>query len=222
MELKDAHDPALVRWTHLASARSQVSAAELPAALEPVRATVLAFVDDHPDALHRSCVDGHLTGSAVVVDASGERALLMHHRKLGRWFQPGGHADGDANLAGVALREATEETGITGLRLAVPAVDLDVHRVAPPGETPHLHLDLRFLAIAPRQGSSEVGNEESIALRWVSPAELGDLVPPVDPSTRRLVAVGLAASQRTISGVSRARSRTSPEAASGLGPATSR
>ncbi len=56
----------------------------------------------------------------------------MLHAKLGRWFQPGGHADGDATLPGVAWREATEETGVTGLTLAVPAIDLDVHEVGHP------------------------------------------------------------------------------------------
>ncbi|MCB0964759.1 MAG: NUDIX domain-containing protein, partial [Acidimicrobiales bacterium] len=117
--------------------------------------------------------------------------LLMLHRKLGRWFQPGGHADGDANLAGVALREATEETGIDGLEVVVPAIDVDVHRVEPPGEQPHLHLDTRFLVLAPA-GATEEGNEESRALRWVGLEDLDDLDPPIDPGTRRLVARGLA------------------------------
>lgn len=155
------------------------------------RRAVLAFVADHPDAAVRTSVEGHLTGSALVVDADGERTLLLLHRKLGRWFQPGGHADGDANLAGVALREATEETGIAGLRVVVPAIDVDVHRVEPPHEAPHLHLDVRFLVLAP-DGAVEVGNEESLALAWVGLDGLDALDPPIDPSTRRLVARGLA------------------------------
>lgn len=192
MELLDSGHPALSEGSDLSLARSQISAAAIPTEVEPVRATVMAFLDAHPDALHRSCADGHLTGSAAVVDAGAERTLLMHHRKLGRWFQPGGHADGDANLAGVAWREATEETGLTGLSLALPAVDLDVHRVEPPGEPAHLHLDLRFLAVAPA-GGVEAGNAESLALRWVTLSGLDDLDPAVDPGTRRLVAAGLAA-----------------------------
>jgi 8-oxo-dGTP pyrophosphatase MutT (NUDIX family) len=154
------------------------------------RDRVLAFLADHHDAAHRSSVTGHLTGSGLVVDAAGARTLLMLHRKLGRWFQPGGHADGDTNLAAVALREATEETGIGGLRVAVPAIDVDVHRVAIPGEAAHLHLDTRFLVVAP-PGAREQANEESLDLRWVDLAEVATLTPPVDPSTRRLVAGGL-------------------------------
>lgn len=114
----------------------------------------------------------------------------MLHRKLGRWFQPGGHADGDANLAAVALKEAQEETGLDGLEVVVPAIDVDVHRVEPPREPAHLHLDTRYLVLAPA-GAHEHANEESLALRWVTEAELDELDPPVDESTRRLVQRGL-------------------------------
>ncbi len=167
------------------------------------RRAVLAFVADHPDAAVRTCVEGHLTGSALVVDADGERTLLLLHRKLGRWFQPGGHADGDTNLASVALREATEETGIEGLVVLADPIDVDVHRVKPPGEAPHLHLDTRFLVVAPR-GAVEVGNEESLGLRWVTEPELDLLRPPVDPGTRRLVATGLARASVVLAGLGRA------------------
>ena len=159
-----------------------------PEEAEEHRQTVLAFLAAHADALDRRCVEGHLTGSALVVDSVGRRTLLMLHRKLGGWFQPGGHADGDGNLAHVAWKEATEETGLADLRVAVPAIDIDIHRVDPPGEPPHLHLDVRFLAVAP-VGAVEVANEESLALRWVTEADLDGL--GADPSTRRLVHRGL-------------------------------
>lgn len=151
------------------------------------RDRILAFLDAHPDALHRSCPDGHLTASALVVDATGDRALLMHHRKLDKWLQMGGHADGDADLAAVALKEAFEESGIDGLTLANRGtpVDLDVHEVRPPHEPPHLHLDVRFVAVAPA-GCVATGNDESHEVRWV---DLDDLARTHDePGMRRLAA----------------------------------
>ncbi|MGL4298475.1 MAG: NUDIX hydrolase [Candidatus Neomicrothrix subdominans] len=156
------------------------------------RDRILAFLDDHPDAAHRSCAPGHLTGSAVIVDATGSRALMMLHAKIGRWLQMGGHADGDCNLAGVALREATEESGIEGLTLYAPAIDVDAHTVSGRRNEPgHEHLDLRFLVMAP-PGAAEVGNDESDALAWVSADELDSLVPAIDNLTAWLVRRALA------------------------------
>jgi 8-oxo-dGTP pyrophosphatase MutT (NUDIX family) len=180
----------LASSTRLADARRHIEAAR-PAGSdhERHRREMLAFVDAHPDALDRTCPPGHLTGSAMVVDPADRRFLLMLHAKLGRWFQPGGHADGDANLAGVAWREAVEETGVTGLSVAVPAIDLDIHEVGPP-HGPHLHLDVRYLAIAP-PGAVPVGNHESLGLRWASYDELPAL--DVDPGTLRMARAALAA-----------------------------
>lgn len=192
--------PALAPSDDLGVARAQLAAARVGAGEpEEHRRFVDRFVAEHADAAVRANQEGHLTGSALVVDAAGERTLLMLHRKLGRWFQPGGHADGDANLAAVALREAAEETGLVGLRVVVPAIDVDVHRVEPPHEAPHLHLDARFLVLAPPRAHEEA-NEESLALRWVGPDELDDLDPPLDESTRRLVARGLAVAREVLDG----------------------
>ena len=159
---------------------------------EASRARILAFLDGHPEALHRSCADGHLTGSALVIDPSTRRVLVLFHAKVRRWLQPGGHADGDGNLAGVALREAEEETGIVGLAVVTPAIDLDVHvfRDAAGGEPDHLHLDVRHLVLAP-PGSVGVANHESEGLRWVSVEELPGLA--VDAGTLRMAAAGLVA-----------------------------
>lgn len=132
-------------------------------------ALVAAFADfarAHVDGFERSCRPGHFTGSAWLVSADGRRVLLTHHRKLGRWLQLGGHADGDPDLAAVALREAEEESGLTGLTVEAPVFDLDRHWIPARGDEPgHWHYDVRYVV---RAGASEdfaVG-PESLALAW--------------------------------------------------------
>ena len=185
--------PELQGPDDLAAARAAVVAARPgDRSHETSRGRILAFLDDHPDALHRSCTTGHLTGSAAVIDPSTRRVLLMFHAKVQRWLQPGGHADGDGNLARVALREAEEETGIVGLRVLTPAIDLDVHvfHNARSPEPDHLHLDVRHLVVAPR-GAVARGNEESEALRWLELHEVASL--DVDAGTVRMVRAALEA-----------------------------
>lgn len=157
--------------------RAVLDAAVIAATQEEDRRRVRDLLDIHGASLSdRRTAPGHLTGSALVVDADGERVLLMLHTKLRRWLQPGGHADGDHQLAGVALREATEETGIEGLRVLVPAIDVDIHAVDHGDDLgEHLHLDVRFVVVAP-PGAVERGNHESLGLRWVGWDELPDAV----------------------------------------------
>jgi len=183
-----SEDPRLAERGDLARARAIV-AAYRPAdpAQGHERERILAFIDRHEDALHRECLEGHLTASAIVLDSRGERALLTHHKKLRRWLQLGGHVDGDGNLPAGAWREATEESGIAGIAIDPRPVDLDVHPIPARGSEPeHLHLDVRFIAFAPA-GANEVASEESIALGWFSPAELGGV--ETDESVRRLFRV---------------------------------
>ena len=182
-------DHALAPSAELGTALGHVEAA-LPgdASVEAHRATMRDFLAAHPDALDRTCAEGHLTGSAMVVDPGTRRLLLMLHAKLGRWFQPGGHADGDGDLAAVAWQEATEETGVPGLSVVTPAVDLDVHHVAPP-HGPHDHLDVRYLVLAP-PGARPTGNHESLDLRWATYDELPGF--DVDDGLLRLARAALA------------------------------
>jgi 8-oxo-dGTP pyrophosphatase MutT (NUDIX family) len=141
-------------------------------------AEIIRFVETHPDCLSRTCVPGHLTGSAWIVDASRRRVLLTHHRKLDKWLQPGGHADGDPDLLAVALREAREETGLAQLKLVSYAVfDVDRHWIPPRGETPgHWHHDLRFL-IEADPAEPLVISAESHDLAWVDLEQVAELNP---------------------------------------------
>jgi 8-oxo-dGTP pyrophosphatase MutT (NUDIX family) len=152
---------------------------------------LIGFAARHPDALHRSCAAGHLTASAWVVNHDATQGLVLLHRKIGRWLQPGGHADGEGSLPGVALREATEETGIDGLEVWSQPVDIDVHlfvnRRHP--EPNHLHFDVRFLVRAPRHAVTR-GNHESEELKWIRCDELTEPELRLDASTRRLARYG--------------------------------
>jgi len=139
------------------------------------QAAMLAFLDEFPNTAHqRSCVPGHLTASSLIVHADGQRGLFTQHKKLNRWLQLGGHCDGDANLAAVALREAIEESGIPNLIIDPTPVDLDIHTIpARKADPEHLHLDTRFLIFAP-EGAQYVVSDESHDLAWLTLKQLAD------------------------------------------------
>ncbi len=119
-------------------------------------------------AFERSHPSGHFTGSAWLVSADGERVLLTHHRKLDRWLQLGGHADGDADLARVALHEAGEESGLSDLVVEQDIFDLDRHRIPARGKEPeHWHYDVRHVVRAIGSEAFAI-SEESLALAWKS------------------------------------------------------
>jgi 8-oxo-dGTP pyrophosphatase MutT (NUDIX family) len=132
---------------------------------------VRQFVRANPDCFERANREGHVTGSAWIVSADRGHYLLTHHRKLGRWLQLGGHADGDPDPARVALREAREESGMADFELVhaggeLLPLDVDVHLIPATAREPaHLHHDVRYLLIA-APGQELVRSGESVDLRW--------------------------------------------------------
>jgi 8-oxo-dGTP pyrophosphatase MutT (NUDIX family) len=143
------------------------------------------------DPFRRERLAGHFTASCWLVDRSGERVLLTHHRKLGLWLQLGGHADGQRELHQAALREAEEESGLSGLRVDDAIFDLDRHWIPEHKSVPaHWHYDVRYVVQAGDDEAYTV-SEESLALAWRRIDELA-ADPATDASVRRMAQKWLA------------------------------
>ncbi|MGC5330748.1 NUDIX hydrolase [Micromonospora sp. DT62] len=161
-----------------------------PAAAE-ARDRTVALLAAGPVAMSRAHRPGHVTASALVLDATGSRVLLCLHGKFRRWVQLGGHCEpADRTLAAAALREAGEESGIAGLRIDPVPIDVDIHPVSCQGGS--LHHDVRFAVLAP-PGAVERVSEESEALGWFPPDRLPE---PLAGGTAHLVAPALATLRR--------------------------
>ena len=147
---------------------------------------IVEFLRTEAQPFSRATAHGHITGSAVIVDAAREHMLLIWHEKLQRWLQPGGHCepDGpewDVDVAATALRELCEETELRPQQVTLqPQVfDVDVHRIPARKQEPdHWHYDVRFLFVV-----NEPVQFENPLTRWVPMAELLQLA---DASLSRL------------------------------------
>jgi 8-oxo-dGTP pyrophosphatase MutT (NUDIX family) len=131
------------------------------------------FINENPECFERTLQIGHITASGWVISPDRNRVLLMHHRKLDRWFQPGGHADGDPDVLHVAEKEVEEETGASDLRLAKEGIfDVDVHLIPANSKDPaHYHYDIRFVFEADPENKLVI-NIESKDVRWIPVQEI--------------------------------------------------
>lgn len=112
---------------------------------------ILDFILDNDDFYSRKNETGHITGSAWILDEKHDNVLLIHHKKINKWFQPGGHTEvNDQNIFETALREAKEETGLDFLSYNSRDIfDIDIHLIPEnKGISEHLHYDIRFLFYA--------------------------------------------------------------------------
>ena len=157
---------------------------------------IRSLVETHEDCFERTCTVGHITASSWILSPGYGKFLLTHHRKLDRWLQLGGHADGDPDVVRVALREAREESGLEHFSCVSAEgeawspsssplpIDIDVHRIPARAQEPeHEHHDIRFLLLA-GPGQQIQMSDESNDLAWFEPSDLPSL--GVDQSLLRL------------------------------------
>jgi 8-oxo-dGTP pyrophosphatase MutT (NUDIX family) len=156
--------------THTSLVEALRTYAERLPAEQAVVERFLELIDAWPHCLRRDHMPGHLTASGWVVHRDSDSVLLTHHRKLDKWLQLGGHADGDPDLPAVAAREIEEESGLRAFTAVddggVP-FDIDVHEIPPHGGVPrHFHYDLRF-AYSAGERRDPVVSDESHDVAWV-------------------------------------------------------
>ena len=157
---------------------------EYPEELE-YKKQILAFLKSYENPFCRTQLAGHVTGSAFLLNSTGDAFLLMHHAKLDKWLQPGGHCDGNPVVLETALRESEEETGLEGIKaVSTDIFDIDVHPIPANSKEPaHTHYDIRFLLQATHD--SIVQNSESKDIRWFAFNETN--LPTAERSVLRMV-----------------------------------
>ncbi len=145
----------------------------------------LAFIKQYHNCFERSLEVGHITASAWLLNKNRTKALLMHHTKLDKWFQLGGHCDGNPNVLAVAIKEAQEESEIMNIApISQEIFDIDIHLIPEnKKEKAHYHYDVRFLlCVTSDEKISQ--NQESKKLRWISRDKVN--LPTDNPSVIRM------------------------------------
>jgi 8-oxo-dGTP pyrophosphatase MutT (NUDIX family) len=145
----------------------------------------IGFVEVNQTCFERTLSIGHVTASGLIVDRKKNAVLLLHHKKLNRWLQPGGHCDGDSDTVAVAEKEVYEETGLA-LKVATPFIhDLDIHTIPSWQNTAeHEHYDVRYI-FEYTSSDSFVKNHESNQLKWIELGELKNY--DIEPSIVRMI-----------------------------------
>lgn len=128
----------------------------------------IRFISDFDDCFERTQIYGHITGSALVTDKDMKKVLLTHHKKLNKWLQLGGHADGNPNVIEVSKREVIEESGINDISIPYENIfDIDVHVIPARKEEPeHYHFDIRYLFLT-NSNEHYIVSGESHDLKWI-------------------------------------------------------
>ena len=136
------------------------------------RERMIDFLNSQDDCLCASCLLGHFTASAWVVDLSAAKILLLWHKKLNKWLQPGGHIEGDDSLLAAAAREAVEETGLALEPVSKDIFDIDIHQIPPHKGLPaHFHFDVRFAFQTKTEAEVSISSE-SLKFLWSSLSEI--------------------------------------------------
>jgi len=135
----------------------------------------ITFVSNNPDCFERSLAEGHVTASGWIVNHDLSHVLLIHHLKLDRWMQPGGHCDGDPDVLAVAIKESFEETGLQTKPVSDAIFDVDIHTIPQRKEVfEHLHYDIRFLLQADMATPLVLNKLETKGLKWVPLTQIND------------------------------------------------